>query len=417
MSENPYRLGRYATAVTTIQVGTHRQPSEISDFHIFITTPNITNIKIQDLPVFAFETAFAGAVPANFYLDFFKHIASHGIIVVGLDTSDTSNSQGFQVSLAERLGYVVDWLQPIDGDNLYLILKENGIQWIKPDFSKFLLGGHSAGGHTVTQLMTFACHGVLGMVLLDPVDGYLPWEFNPNITDASSVIHPPSKVNFSMPLLHIDNLLDPISPFPDISFYPPCAPSDLSNDRFFDAWNGPSWQINATYYGHMDVVDITSQDLLNSIFDVFCAGNRSASNDPYIKLVGGSIVAFSSMLSGDDNSKQYLEDSSLMPSKTTLRQNYNNYQEPFFGFCFREKAISSEDDQIDPSSKSDPYSSNHSINSNAKLIAIIVSSVVAAVLIIILYFYFRRRTNKTEDVKDRNESSKALKNPLIGPDI
>ena len=27
--------------------------------------------------------------------------------------------------------------------------------------------------------------------------------------------------------------------------YLPCAPDNLSNDRFFNAWQGPAWQIHA----------------------------------------------------------------------------------------------------------------------------------------------------------------------------
>lgn len=42
-------------------------------------------------------------------------------------------------------------------------------------------------------------------------------------------------------------------PFINTALYPPCAPEDMSNDRFSDAWRGPVWQINATYYGHMDI--------------------------------------------------------------------------------------------------------------------------------------------------------------------
>ena len=37
--------------------------------------------------------------------------------------------------------------------------------------------------------------------------------------------------------------------------YPACAPADLSNDRFYNAFYAPRWQINATQYGHGDFLD------------------------------------------------------------------------------------------------------------------------------------------------------------------
>ena len=36
---------------------------------------------------------------------------------------------------------------------------------------------------------------------------------------------------------------------------PACVPEGLGNMRFYDALPGPTWMINATDYGHGDVID------------------------------------------------------------------------------------------------------------------------------------------------------------------
>jgi hypothetical protein len=36
---------------------------------------------------------------------------------------------------------------------------------------------------------------------------------------------------------------------------PACAPSFMSNNRFYRAWRGPILQINATRFGHLDCCD------------------------------------------------------------------------------------------------------------------------------------------------------------------
>lgn len=84
-----------------------------------------------------------------------------------------------------------------------MLLDQNGVKGTIVDFSRLVLSGHSAGGHTVTQLLSDGCNSVQALVLLDPVDGLAPWVVFEKITEISSVIHPPKKVNFAIPLLHI----------------------------------------------------------------------------------------------------------------------------------------------------------------------------------------------------------------------
>jgi hypothetical protein len=214
------------------------------------------------------------------------------------------------------------------------LLTDNFVLHVQPDYTNVFLGGHSAGGHTVTQVLTFGCFNVAGLILIDPVDGLSPFNYSSVVENKESVIHPPNLVDFTIPVLHIDNALDPVNPFPKDPSYPPCAPASMSNDRFFDAMRGPAWQINATYFGHMDFVDIKAVNKLNNIFDIACAGNRTADNREYISLVGGGVVAFMDMIyNKQSKSEMYLTNAKLMPTVVTLRQSNMDAFEPFAQGC------------------------------------------------------------------------------------
>jgi hypothetical protein len=55
--------------------------------------------------------------------------------------------------------------------------------------------------------------------------------------------------------------------------FPACAPSDMSNLRFWDALNGEAWFINATQYGHGDLyIEVISDDIIGVI--IFVLNNK-----------------------------------------------------------------------------------------------------------------------------------------------
>ena len=82
----------------------------------------------------------------------------------------------------------------------------------------------------------------------------------------------------------------------------------------------------------MDFVDMMGLNKLNNVFDMACAGNKTASNREYISLVGGGVVAFMDMLYNKQTSSEvYLTDDDLMPTTVTLRQNMNGLEAPFAG--------------------------------------------------------------------------------------
>merc|ERR1719456_171824 len=80
---------------------------------------------------------------------------------------------------------------------------------------------------------------------MDPVDGQDPLGIVKNFC-----ITPGQKLNFSIPALLVRTGLDPAK-----KHGLACAPDKLSNQRFFNAWSGPIWMVNATKYAHLDVMN------------------------------------------------------------------------------------------------------------------------------------------------------------------
>ena len=65
------------------------------------------------------------------------------------------------------------------------------------------------------------------------------------------LITPGKKLLFNAPTLILDNGLDQAHHFGE----PARMPSGFGTDRWLGAINGPVWNINATYYGHVDCLD------------------------------------------------------------------------------------------------------------------------------------------------------------------
>ena len=122
------------------------------------------------------------------------------------------------------------------------------------------------------------------MIYFSPVDGS-----DPNMTNDTLFCTTEGEyLNYDTPVLILSTGMDYI---PSNQFYPACAPEEVSNIRFFDAMIGQVWMINATEYGHMDLVDADS--IWYPVDETFhvCPGNGNTT-DVYRSYVGGQTVAF-----------------------------------------------------------------------------------------------------------------------------
>ena len=122
---------------------------------------------------------------------------------------------------------------------------------------------------------------------------------------------------------------------------PPCAPDELSNNRFWDALNGRAWFNNATLFGHVDFLDpgatvdvidvmLSSFLCLNKSLDFclpffqflhFCASNPQDDIDFLFRLfVGGQTVSLFTGLLGECQNFLYLSTPKRVPTRVQFKE-------------------------------------------------------------------------------------------------
>jgi len=102
------------------------------------------------------------------------------------------------------------------GENMQLVFNSRAPGVIADIQNRFILIGHSAGGHVVTEYLNNTCGPVKLQILLDPVDGADPFGFKKDY-----VITPGKFLPYATPVLILTNELD--NTRRDL-FEPPCAP-------------------------------------------------------------------------------------------------------------------------------------------------------------------------------------------------
>lgn len=187
------------------------------------------------------------------------------------------------------------------------------------DWDKVALSGHSAGNHVFVQYLQEQCGIVKAAIMIDPVDGYDPFGI-----EKIYCITPGQKTQFDAPALLIRTGLDPV-----VKTMVACAPTKLSNDRFYNAWAGPIWMANATGYGHLDACD----DGINAIAGVICAADKLP-KPAYHAEVAGLVSSFLSLVfGGDAGAERALLDAAAMPVDTVALHDYNGHAAPFAARC------------------------------------------------------------------------------------
>jgi hypothetical protein len=155
--------------------------------------------------------------------------------------------------------------------------------------------------------------------MIDPVDGVDPFGIVQEF-----VVHPPNKLNFSSPALHIETGLDPVSAKPALDF-PACAPTNISNERFYNAWNGPIWQVNATDYGHMS---IGNPGIVGDASGLICdEPPKSVDEAIYRESIAGIVALFlQALFLGEQQKLLKLEDKTTFPFEVILKHDYHGYK-------------------------------------------------------------------------------------------
>lgn len=317
-----------ASGVIEYDVGTQNKPvSAFAPWHIHVWAPSASSKA--PARVMLFVPGFAGFMASTDYSEVLSTVASNtNTVVVGIDRKLTL-APGLVVNytdLALTAGHVIDSYIGND-QGLIKDCRSHGYTGTINVNSGFIFGAHSAGNHlSVRRMVNWGCQKFASMVMIDPVDGE-----DPDGIIKEYVIHPPAPVNFTIPALHIMTGKDPQG-------HPSCAPAFMANARFYNAWKGPIWQVNATLFGHMGVVDADR----GKLFKLACPKNRNSSAVAiYRSTVAESISKFiMGLYDGDVNMLNSLTKPETFPFPVVLQQKNLNVtgslrQEKLSPFCKR----------------------------------------------------------------------------------
>ncbi|CAI5475797.1 unnamed protein product [Closterium sp. Yama58-4] len=283
------------------------------------------------VPVVVFQHGFASQ--NYFYSDLLSRIASHGYIVVAPQMY--SILAGFDTLPEMRDAVkVINWLHT----NLHALIHarikpaalaaaraaERAVKKgtgdgaderageeaavAQPDWSRFVLAGHSRGGKVTFGILrklvgevlrsTKQQHGLVeaklpvpikAAILFDPVDGTAFKATNP-----PTLTHQPDSISLvnNPPVLVIGSGLGPIprgGKSPSDKGYP-CAPENLGHKVFFSDLVGPAYHFSVPECGHADFYDDNLGPIYGPLFSKVC--NNGPAREPMRVAAGGLAVAF-----------------------------------------------------------------------------------------------------------------------------
>jgi hypothetical protein len=255
-----------------------------------------------ELPVIFFVSGLSGVAPVMTYSDLLGRIADENYLVVGLDHLKFPNypvqGQDFH-----------DLLEWAGQGGLAAEFASRGFKSVPDVANRAAVMGQSAGNHVVGQALVDGCSIAKALVMIDPVDGLDPF----GKVHSEDLITPGQKLSFNIPALHLDNYLDPEGDALGVS----CSPAQLSGPRWFDAMQGPVWNVNATKYGHVDCLNSG----VGLIGGVMCPTKPLTNKKNYRKMLASSITTFlGAMFDGRTDDLALLEDASQFGVEVVVRQ-------------------------------------------------------------------------------------------------
>ncbi|KAH6758135.1 hypothetical protein C2S52_022983 [Perilla frutescens var. hirtella] len=266
-----FEKGKYETGQFTVKASKDKKVKSSLPVDVFIVTPTAKGTY----PVLLFCPGWK--MKNDWYSDMFRHIASHGYILVA------PQLYGFflEISISEEIERgiaVTEWVST----ELSTALEENNYNNVYPDVEdNLVVSGHSRGGKTAFAL-ALGETGDQTLIGIDPVGG-----LSPSIRSAPRILqYIPRCFNMSIPVAVVGA---GYSDQPK-GVVPPCAPDGVNHSEFFNESKPPVCYFLATEYGHFDMMD--DNVLLLDIVRTFIAKSCEGSREPMRRAVGGAVVAF-----------------------------------------------------------------------------------------------------------------------------
>eukprot|EP00249_Psilotum_nudum_P024612 c29237_g1_i5 orf=228-1253(-) len=273
--------GTSMSKTSSTHCGTTRQESEIIQKDRLGGPPKPLLLAVPkqegEYPVVLFLHGFS--LLNHHYSQLLHHVASHGFIMIAPQMYFLSGANATQ-EIADAAA-IIDWLP----QGLESCLS-HGLQFVKPDFQKLALVGHSRGGKVAFGLglglskTSLKFHAVAG---LDPVDGTdVGKQTTPRILSFSS-----HSMDVGCPVLIVGARLGSLKRH---HLFPPCAPEGVNHKAFFYESCAPAFYFVASEYGHMDFLDDQTTGIRGTLS--YCLCKNGPSRAPMRRFAGGVVVAF-----------------------------------------------------------------------------------------------------------------------------
>jgi len=254
-------------------------------------------------PVIYMMGGMGAIFPGALYVDMFTHLASHGVVIV--EAWSLTNPANHYKS--EWFLNVHNWVVDHMEDKLHSSGLDRGLEL---DLDNKILMGHSSGAHVVVEFLKHHCDMFKGQILFSPVDGVDPFGL---IDDFA--ITPGQYVNYALPTLVLMAGLDGLPGGLAGSLTPACVPEGLGNMRFYEAMPSNTWLVNATKYGHGDIINEFYYEGL--VATQFCGTDQTQDRVLYRQFASGQLWSFlSAVLFQECEYLQYIEDPNLMTVET-----------------------------------------------------------------------------------------------------
>jgi len=308
-------MARFAAAslLLTSALGAEYKKGKCGDdskWHYDLYSPETAG----SVPTMLYVTGGGGVAPGYSYSDLAEAMADKGMAVIVLSRPAAPAPK----KDAELEKKALAWLE----ENVPTMgLKATA------NFDELIVSGHSAGNHVFCEFLKTDCGGskAKAAVMMDPVDGYDPVGIIKNYCTT-----PGEKLPFDIPALLLRTGLDPV-----VKLGVACAPDRISNQRFFDAWAGPIWMVNATKYGHLDV----NNEGVEKAGGLMCKTDNEP-KDIYHEHVAGLVDAFVSVVfKGSETAESLLNDVSTMKVDAEAQKDYNGHSAPFTAGCTHTGAV------------------------------------------------------------------------------
>ena len=231
-----------------------------------------------DCPVMVFVPTRAAKVSLEEYDQYVEQVVSFGVVVVIMTSTTIVPFDIFYPDLVKKMNPIFNY---ITGGGL---AAEIATQGSTPRTDKLVYAGHGQGARIAIQrFIENSCTGnifgtevcdcenglVGGMVLLSPTEDISTQADVGN----GLVIQENVDVAWTTPALLINGDLDATVGSGGTGF---CSPTAISDDHFFNNWDGPIWRIRFENFGHHDISDHDQSGVLCRAADL----QNDADKDP-----------------------------------------------------------------------------------------------------------------------------------------